>query len=458
MKRTTSIAVALVAVLSFWAAARMHGPLLESRRQYHLNWDEPLENSPPLVSFTTVALGGFRGIVADLLWLRAGDLQDQKKFFELVQLADWITKLEPRFALVWEFQAWNMAYNVSVMLDNPADRWRWVRQGIKLLRDEGLYYNPGDPGLYHQLGWLFFHKVGQYLDQAHLYYKQAWAEEMMALWGDKPRPDFAAMIAHPSDPRVQEMIHKYKLLPEVMQQVDKEYGPLDWRLPDAHAIYWAWRGKKFAKGFDRVQLDRLIFQSMQDAFREGSLVYNREEQIFVLEPNLALLPHVREAYEQALAAHPDEDSIKSAYRNFLESAILILYTYNRLGEAGQCYQKWCELAGQKQSEPLAQFAYTKLTEEMTSLSPPEALAYVQGLYFQSYRWLAIGEDERAAGLSQLGRLCWERYQEKHAGQEQQERVGLPALDEVRRQAWQRALASLHGAEARARLKATATPR
>ena len=69
------------------------------------------------------------------------------KFFEAAQLADWITDLEPHFAQVWVFQAWNMAYNISVKFKENApgdysDRWRWVQRGIDLLRDEGLRYNP----------------------------------------------------------------------------------------------------------------------------------------------------------------------------------------------------------------------------------------------------------------------------------------------------------------------------
>ena len=75
---------------------------------------EPLENAPPVLAFTTVALGGFRGLIANALWIRANDLQDDDKFFEMAQLADWITKLEPHFAQVWLVQAWNMAYNISV--------------------------------------------------------------------------------------------------------------------------------------------------------------------------------------------------------------------------------------------------------------------------------------------------------------------------------------------------------
>ena len=90
----------------------------------------------------------FAGLISNVLWIRANDLQDEDKFFEMAQLADWITKLEPHFVQVWIVQAWNMAYNISVKFKDFADRWRWVRRGIELLRDEGLRYNPErDPHL-----------------------------------------------------------------------------------------------------------------------------------------------------------------------------------------------------------------------------------------------------------------------------------------------------------------------
>ncbi len=76
--------------------------------------DDLLEGAPPVLQFTTVALGGFRGLIANALWLRMNQLQEDGKYFEMVQLADWITKLQPRFTSVWVFQAWNMAYNISV--------------------------------------------------------------------------------------------------------------------------------------------------------------------------------------------------------------------------------------------------------------------------------------------------------------------------------------------------------
>src|SRR5881397_2991480 len=155
----------------------------------------PLENAPPVLAFTTVALGGFRGLIANALWIRANELQNDGKYFEMVQLADWITKLEPTFVQVWIVQAWNMAYNISVKFPDPSDRWRWVQRGIELLRDEGLRYNPKEALMYRELAWFFQHKMGQNMDDAHLLYKFEWAKEMTRALGSG-RPNYEELL-HP---------------------------------------------------------------------------------------------------------------------------------------------------------------------------------------------------------------------------------------------------------------------
>ncbi len=104
-----SLIVALLA-----GAGLVQQSLNRDRDQLGLTRVRPLENAPPVLAFTTVALGGFRGLISNALWMRATDLQDEDKFFEMAQLADWITKLEPHFVQVWLVQAWNMAYNISV--------------------------------------------------------------------------------------------------------------------------------------------------------------------------------------------------------------------------------------------------------------------------------------------------------------------------------------------------------
>ena len=164
--------------------------LNQDRDQLGLTRVQPLENAPPVLAFTTVALGGFRGLISNALWMRASDLQDEDKFFEMAQLADWITKLEPHFVQVWLVQAWNMAYNISVKFKESSpgqfpDRWRWVNAGIELLRDDGLRYNQNETLIYRELAWLFQHKLGQNLDDASMYYKQQWANEMANVFGKK---------------------------------------------------------------------------------------------------------------------------------------------------------------------------------------------------------------------------------------------------------------------------------
>ena len=97
-----------------------------------------------------MALGGFRGLISNFLWIRANDLQQEDKFFEMVQLADWITDLEPHFEQVWAFQAWNMAWNISVKFKDFSDRWRWVERGMELLRDTACATTPTASCIYQQ--------------------------------------------------------------------------------------------------------------------------------------------------------------------------------------------------------------------------------------------------------------------------------------------------------------------
>src|SRR5512136_2377608 len=175
-------------LLAFAAAllagvAQVQTALNRERNALDLTRTQALENAPPVLAFTTVALGGFRGLIANALWIRASDLQDEDRFFEMAQLADWITKLEPHFVQVWLVQAWNMAYNISVKFKESSpgqfpDRWRWVKAGIELLRDDGLRFNPNETLLYRELAWFFQHKMGQNLDDAAMYYKKQWSDAM----------------------------------------------------------------------------------------------------------------------------------------------------------------------------------------------------------------------------------------------------------------------------------------
>ncbi len=104
-------------------------------------------------------LGGFRGIVADLLWLRAEEYKNDHDWDRLETTVELITKLQPHFLSIWTFQGWNLAYNVSVEWDAPEDKYTWIKQGIKFVQ-EGVKKNRRSPDLIWDTAWFYYHKMG----------------------------------------------------------------------------------------------------------------------------------------------------------------------------------------------------------------------------------------------------------------------------------------------------------
>jgi hypothetical protein len=104
-------------------------------------------------------LGGFRGIVADLLWLRAEEYKKDHDWDRLETTVELITKLQPHFLSIWTFQGWNLAYNVSVEWDAPEDKYTWIKQGIKFVQ-EGVRKNRRSPDLIWDTAWFYYHKLG----------------------------------------------------------------------------------------------------------------------------------------------------------------------------------------------------------------------------------------------------------------------------------------------------------
>lgn len=175
----------LSAILIAGLAATRVGPLNAKRTECRLN-AAPLPESaePSMMLRPLLALG--RAPLVDFLWLRATELKEQGRYFDADQLSRLICDLQPRFASVWAFQAWNMAYNISVTLGEAEDRWRWVSNGISLLRDKGIPLNPNNLQLYRELGWIFFHKVADFADEHHWYYKWQLAKSVEEILGQPP--------------------------------------------------------------------------------------------------------------------------------------------------------------------------------------------------------------------------------------------------------------------------------
>ena len=436
-------ALVLLAALLIAVSSGFQSALNTQRRDPALGLSQSsgLENAPPLLAFTTVALGGFRGIIANVLWIRATRLQDEGKFFEMVQLSDWITKLEPHFAQVWVNRAWNMAYNISVRFTSPTDRWRWVKAGVELLRDDGLRYNPKDAQIYRELGWLFQHKMGYFLDEAHLYYKGAWFAEMTAAMG-AGATNLSLLVNPPDDAyrqRAKALKENYKLDPVIMAEVEAKYGQIEWRLPETHAIYWGHLGLKNCPD-DRknhenlITLRRLIYQSLHALVLRGRIVNFTSDGLPQTSPRFDLIEITDRTFEELKAEEKTARgySIMVAQRNFMREVIFQLYAANRKADAEKWFKRvrdnYPEFTdGETSMEPYALKRLENLIQEGNyQRTKPVIIGFLQSEIYAE----AEERYDEALQFAVIASYVYDRFTAKYGDSE---RIRLPPMTEIRRE-------------------------
>ncbi|MHC4947137.1 MAG: hypothetical protein ACYTG1_02590 [Planctomycetota bacterium] len=179
--------VALVVLLASGAAcgALLPSIINESDERALRYTNVSVEGAPPFVALGT-AIGALRGVIVDYLWIKVHIMKEKGLFYEVMADAELITRLQPRFAAVWAFHGHNMAYNISVATYTLEERWEWVNAGIRLVRNEGLRYNPNDMVLHKELAFWFAHKIEGVSDDAHLFYKREFCREWHGILGQPP--------------------------------------------------------------------------------------------------------------------------------------------------------------------------------------------------------------------------------------------------------------------------------
>lgn len=429
-----------LAVILLFSVSHTQNKLNEDRQRLGFTKLATLENAPPVLAFTSVALGGFRGLIANILWIRATDLQDKEKYFEFVQLSDWITKLEPHFAQVWSHQAWNMAWNISVKFKDPRERWLWVQRGLKLLRDEGLKYNPDDAIMYNSLAWIFQMKMGQDMDDAQLEYKLYWATEMDTLFGgnaDIPK------LLNPQTPeekaRVKKLKTVYHMDPVVMKEVNDLYGPLEWRLPEAHVIYWAELGRRKSKPKDQDTLRRNIYQALRQAFFRGGLTKiishgTNDMPTYMFGPNLDVVDKAVNTYEWAMEQDPKlKEHVGKAQKNFIREAIYLLYSDGRTKQA----QYWFDFERKHyptaipKNMSLEEYAIQHISEIMKDLDRPKITAIIEDYLHKGYFYLTIDKEDAAEAHLKIAEYLWTYFQ-THLPKVSEDRLRLDPLPELKK--------------------------
>lgn len=188
MRREWAVQViaASLALAALVAAGLFIRPINAIRQERQLVIDpESMKGLPPGLALLG-KLSTLRALAIDWASIRAERLKEEGKTYEALQLHETVCALAPRFPNVWINAAWNMAYNISVSQYSPEARWQWVQNGIRILRDEGIRYNPNAVALYKELAWIYWHKIGDFLDDEHLSYKKALAVQMESVLGAPP--------------------------------------------------------------------------------------------------------------------------------------------------------------------------------------------------------------------------------------------------------------------------------
>ena len=484
------LGVILAAGAGFVALPRLN----EVRRSADLSPGDPLDDTTPGLALTSTLMGGGRGLAVITLWSRAMAMQDEGKYFELVQLFDLIGRLEPHFPSIWQYAAWNMAYNVSVKFPDPQERWRWIRRGIEHARDKGIVYNPRSVDIYFELAWIFFHKVGGVsFDEYSLYYRWQLAGEIQDILG--PMPDLDAMVSAPgrdelmADPGVSALVEALvaagaspfsdpvaltrefgraeavsevladpahadalsRLMPCLrrlgieadwrldvvrMQSLTERFGPVDWRLPEAHALYWSTRGMEVAGEDDWVaNADRVTINSLVGLFRTGRLYFSRSADgppTYITMADYRFIDSVNEVYALAIerfAGESSEASFKDAQRNFLDDALVLLYTSGRVEEAGRYYDLVAALyPNPDYAATLSDFVANQVESGVVGQQIDQAQGVVQGYVWRALLMLATGDSDQASSLDLFTARAWAGYLADYGEQGS----AAPTYDELRR--------------------------
>ena len=423
---------------------------------------------PLSLSFVTFALGPFRSLVADALWWRAIQQQDRGEYFDAMQLTDWITKLQPTYSSVWAYHAWNMSYNIAYDFVEPEDRWQWIIRAIELLRDKGLKYNPDDIVIRQELARIYFDRIGGKIDPNAEFFKNQWAFLMMGYFdsGDRKeierlhraaktieelttRPsvleysqaaaeqrgiDVFDFEAYPPQKgwlkldlpqnlkgqagseiynyyRRQRIERKLKLDIDRLLFIDTEYGPLDWRLHQAHTIYWA--AEKNFENFTTsgINFARIVRQSMIDSFYEGRLFYNQKRNVITRTNNLQIMGRIHDYFEFFME-HQFDPTIDAFHKQFLEQAVAILYTFNHDDAAHEIFQHYKEdyLHGKEIDFEL--FVQENMVKTLANGNLSSGRSLVEAALFKSFEWMNIGEYEQSNGYLNLAKLIWKRHQKQ----------------------------------------------
>ena len=258
---------------------------------------------------------------------------------------------------------------------------------------------------------------------------------------------WAALLAYL---RAEVLTQHYHMDPAFMHDLMQQYGPMDWRHPAAHGVYWAAMGLersellRSGENVDFVNTHRLIIQGLQALMNEGRLAFDP------LTGSIDLLPHVAfiEGYEKAVF---EGDEISGLYRdlderdshfaqghmNFLATAVVYHFLYGDEEEARAYHRKLRRLYGEKDPDrfnrTLERFVFSEFLEDGVPRRSA-AVAFIESRLENAFsRGLAYGDFpffERQMGIARQAHEDFQKARAYAAPNAPRERLTLPPYPEM----------------------------
>jgi hypothetical protein len=190
--RKRKIAYLLLIMVLFTAQFMVGDRLYQTAKaerlaQESLGQVDPVSGTAQLVCF------GFRGVAVTFLWHEVIDLNRRERWFEIKPVLNSITLLQPNFHSPWQYQAWNMAWNIANAWEAVKDQYYWISEGAKFMK-EACAKNQHVPDLEWYTGFVYFNRFS--VHDNHKFFRERFKKEFK----ERTDPAFTANRRDRADP------------------------------------------------------------------------------------------------------------------------------------------------------------------------------------------------------------------------------------------------------------------
>jgi hypothetical protein len=257
-----------------------------------------------------------------------------------------------------------------------------------------------------------------------------------------------------------ELRNNWKLEPEIMLELNKQFGPVDWddpnnhlpldyRHPDSHSLYWSYVGIKTAGkekfSSDEANTDRLINHSLQDLFRSGKIYIFKQTilpkptsfedanlpqqvQAIYLRPDLRMFKPYNKSTMAIINKYKDlasgtYESMGHGHRNMLKDAAFNFYLAGHREQALEIYELARSLYKREElNVTIDVYVENKLKEDIESLGITNVRPIIQFYLQEAYFRYAMRDDNQAARNEAIAKKIYDYYQKLYPDEK---RLGLP---------------------------------